>query len=291
MDNTIDKISHLRNGESLTLGSGTADVCVEGEGIASQHVRIRRQGDEFYIQDLDSPTGTFVNGVEVRGAACLKGGDRIQFGSAEWTFPVIGETLPAVALPVPIPIASGLPCIALTNARKTVSINRVKTNILDEVSFSVKPGEFVGILGASGSGKSTLIRALAGLIELSEGHVLRHGQIAPVSVLQQDHKIAYMPQDVVIHESLTPRVALGYIAVLKEIGASESEQQQVVQSVMQRTGIADRADVPISRLSGGQRKRVALAAELIGDPEILLLDETTSGLDPASEKEMMILFQ
>ena len=177
------------------------------------------------------------------------------------------------------------------NARKTVSIKRVNTNILDDVSFSVKPGEFVGILGSSGSGKSTLIKALAGLIGLSEGDVLRHGLIASSSALQHDRKIAYMPQDVVIHEALTPRAAMEYITILKEIGNSEVERREAVRSVMERVGIADRADVPITRLSGGQRKRVALAAELIGDPEILLLDETTSGLDPASEEEMMILFQ
>ena len=194
--------------------------------------------------------------------------------------------------PSPFTLPPTAPCITLTNARVTVQESRSKDkNILEGVSFSVKPGEFVGILGSSGSGKSTMIKTLAGLAGLSGGNVLRHGLIANSSDLQQDRKIAYMPQDVLIHEALTTRAALGYIVILKEISDSETERHEIVRSVMERVGIADRADVPIFRLSGGQRKRVALAAELIGDPEILLLDETTSGLDPASEEEMMTLFQ
>ena len=287
MSEAIDKITRLKNGEELTIGSGVADIRIAGEGVAPQHFQIRRQDNEFLLRDLNTPMGTFVNGVAARGAVHVKGGDKIRVGTVTVIFPA---STSATVAPTPTRVP-GAPCIALTNARKTVSINRVKTNILDDVSFSVKPGEFVGILGSSGSGKSTLIKALAGLIGLSEGNALRHGLIASSSALQHDHKIAYMPQDVVIHEALTPRVALGYIAVLKEIGNSEAERREVVRSVMERVGIADRADVPITRLSGGQRKRVALAAELIGDPEVLLLDEATSGLDPASEEEMMILFQ
>lgn len=158
------------------------------------------------------------------------------------------------------------------------------------MTFEIKPGEFVGVLGASGSGKSTLIKLLAGLVELSHGEIRFAGLAATADSLRADGRIAYLPQDVVIHEQLTPRVALGYIARLKDIGRSDVERNQRVHHVLERVGIADRLDVPIRQLSGGQRKRVALAAELLGDPHVILLDEATSGLDPATEEEMMRLF-
>ena len=181
------------------------------------------------------------------------------------------------------------PTISLAKAQ--ILNSRTGDSILDNVTFNVEPGEFVGVLGASGSGKSTLIKSLAGVQSLHKGHVMRSGKIASSSVLQHDRKISYMPQEVVVHKLLTPRIALGYIAVMKEIGESDIERNQRIEEVMQQVGIAHKADELISNLSGGQCKRVALAAELLGDSEVLLLDEATSGLDPASEKEMMELFR
>ena len=110
--------------------------------------------------------------------------------------------------------------------------------------------------------------------------------------MQAAHRwIAYLPQDVVIHEVLPAADALGYVAELKGVGADDRDRAAAVAAVLNRVGVGDRAGVPIRRLSGGQRKRVALAAELLGDPQILLLDEATGGLDPATEAEMMRLFR
>ena len=78
-------------------------------------------------------------------------------------------------------------------------------NILDDVSFQLEAGEFLGILGASGSGKSTLIKSLAGLVELTDGAILLDGEPVSTQSLRNDRRIAYMPQDVVIHEALTSR--------------------------------------------------------------------------------------
>ncbi|MEM6393331.1 MAG: ATP-binding cassette domain-containing protein [Planctomycetota bacterium] len=163
--------------------------------------------------------------------------------------------------------------------------------ILDEASTHIAPGQFVGVLGASGSGKSTFIKTLAGLMPMSDGRVLVDGRPMTSAELKQDRRIAYLPQDVVIHEALTPRRALRYLARLKGLSPVGGGIRQAVARVAERTGITDRMDVPIRRLSGGQRKRVALAGELLGDPRVILLDEATSGLDPASEGEMMHLFR
>lgn len=185
--------------------------------------------------------------------------------------------------------------VSLRGATKRVTVRQglkheVRT-ILSDITLHIRPGEFVGLLGASGSGKSTLIKAIAGLLELSEGEVGLGGVRSGADALRRDGRVAYMPQEVVIHEQLTPRRALTYAAQIKGLGGSDRERADLVRASLERVGLGERMDVQIERLSGGQRKRVALASELLGDPRVILLDEATSGLDPASEEEMMLLFR
>lgn len=198
------------------------------------------------------------------------------------------------ASPAASGVRQGLP-VTLDQATIRVqaggAVRKQAKTILDSASVHIAPGQFVGILGSSGSGKSTLIKSIAGLMGLTDGRVLIDGEPQTRQSLQKDHRIAYLPQEVVIHEALTPRRALRYIARLKGLASQPGGIKAAVERVAQRTGMADRMDVPIHRLSGGQQKRVALAAELLGDPKVILLDEATSGLDPASEAEMMRLFR
>ncbi|MBO7726358.1 MAG: SUMF1/EgtB/PvdO family nonheme iron enzyme [Thermoguttaceae bacterium] len=181
--------------------------------------------------------------------------------------------------------------LALRGGTITVSSSEGKRNILDDVTVSFHRGEFVGILGGSGSGKSTLIKSLAGINTLTRGEVLLNGAVISKERLAGDRRIAYLPQDVVIHEKLSCRRALEYIARLKNVGETADQRRRIIDVVLAETGMTDFQQTPICRLSGGQRKRAALAAELIGDPEILLFDEVTSGLDPATDEEMMRLFR
>ena len=181
--------------------------------------------------------------------------------------------------------------LALQNGTITVSTSEGNRDILHDVTVTFHRGEFVGIVGGSGSGKSTLIKSLAGINALTHGEVLLRGAPIPKERLMSDPRIAYLPQDVVIHEKLSCRRALDYIARLKNAGRTAAEREQIIDTVLNETGMTEHQHTPICRLSGGQRKRAALAAELIGDPEILLLDEVTSGLDPATDEEMMRLFR
>jgi ABC transport system ATP-binding/permease protein len=183
----------------------------------------------------------------------------------------------------------GLP-LTLDGACVTVGGSRPK-RILDDASVHIAPGQFVGILGSSGSGKSTLIKVLAGLNEISAGSVLVGGRGMTAEQLLHESGIAYMPQDVVIHEALTARRALGYVGRLKGLATESGGLRERIAKAAERVGLTDHLDVPIHRLSGGQRKRAGLAAELLGDPKVILLDEATSGLDPASEADMMRLFR
>ena len=161
-----------------------------------------------------------------------------------------------------------------------------KVNLLSGITVDVRPGEFVSILGPSGAGKSTLLHLMNGDFLPTAGEV-QFDSLAPQAYLpERRQSLAYLPQAPVLHDPLTPRRALSYSARLRGLNLG---RKQII-SALEQVELSHRANTPIRKLSGGERKRVALAAELLGDPVALFLDEATSGLDPATEKEMMELF-
>jgi ABC-type multidrug transport system ATPase subunit len=285
----LDALLGLKVGQRLVVGSGNgSDLALKETGVDTRHACFSLQDGSLFVQDLDSSTGTFINGREIRGLARVQPQDRIRLGEFEFAIPGDTTAFGTESLSPHSQTITGDLSLTVIDAVKTIPGGR---RILDRVSFHLEAGQFLGILGASGSGKSTLIKSLAGLVDLSEGAVLIQGATTASSTLRTDRRVAYLPQDVVIHEALTASVALGYIARLKNIASTDEERREIVRAVLDRVGLSGRIDVPIHRLSGGQRKRVALAAELLGDPKLILLDEATSGLDPATEGEMMELFR
>lgn len=152
--------------------------------------------------------------------------------------------------------------------------------ILQELDLVLRPGELTGLIGPSGAGKSTLIRVLLGLQQPSEGAVA-HGVSGP---------LGYVPQDDVVHRALTVRQALGFAAELRLPGLDAARRAARLEEVARQVGLAERLDVRVRRLSGGQRKRVSVALELLLAPALLVLDEPTSGLDPGLEAQLMGLF-
>ncbi|HEY5445687.1 MAG TPA: ABC transporter ATP-binding protein/permease, partial [Pyrinomonadaceae bacterium] len=167
-----------------------------------------------------------------------------------------------------------------------------KIRLLDEVDLSIQSNEFVGLLGPSGAGKSTLMDSLNGMRPASSGHVLVNNLDLYQHLESLKQSIGYVPQDDIIHRELTVYRTLYYVARLRlSRDISTEEIDQVVSEVMDITGLSERRDVPISQLSGGQRKRVSIAVELITKPSVIFLDEPTSGLDPATEEKVMKLFR
>lgn len=284
----LDKLAQLQDGQSFLIGSAPgADVVVRHPGVSPRHAQILMRRRDLLVRDLDSEEGTFIGDLEVRGLVRLRSGDLLRLGGLTITIPDIAGLPPAVA---EVPLRSGGK-LTVSHAGKSVRAASGRRTILDGVTFQVDAGQFVGILGGSGSGKSTLIKAIAGITQITAGEILLDGAAVDSRPDSNSPAVAYLPQDVVIHETLSPSAALGYIARLKRIGTSDAERNQIVLLALGRVGMEERATVPIQNLSGGQRKRVALAAELLGDPRLILLDEATSGLDPATEAEMMALFR
>jgi len=167
---------------------------------------------------------------------------------------------------------------------ENVGVSAGGTRILNMVELTLHPGEMCALIGPSGAGKSTLIRALLGLRDPDEGSV-RMGSL-PVAELGP---AGYVPQDDALHRALTVRRELSYAAELRMPETSAEERQSRITEVLDQVDLGDRSEVRIRRLSGGQRKRVSVALELLTGPPMLILDEPTSGLDPGLEARTMTL--
>jgi ABC transport system ATP-binding/permease protein len=167
---------------------------------------------------------------------------------------------------------------------KNVGVSAGGYRILNMVELTLHPGEMCALIGPSGAGKSTLIKTLLGLRDPDDGSVIMGSRSE-----SELNTIGYVPQDDTLHRGLTVNAELAYAAELRMPETSEDERASRITEVLGQVGLSERADVRIRRLSGGQRKRVSVALELLTSPPMLILDEPTSGLDPGLEARTMEL--
>jgi ABC-type multidrug transport system ATPase subunit len=160
--------------------------------------------------------------------------------------------------------------------------------LLDDVSFTVERGWLVAIVGPTGAGKTSLARALTGSLALRAGTIRVDGADLSEPGSHGLDRVAFVPQDDVLHGQLALGRTLAYAASLRvPPGAGPDERVRRVDAALTELGLQHHVTVPVSSLSGGQRKRANIAAELVGEPDVLVLDEPTSGLDPGYEKAVM----
>jgi ABC-type multidrug transport system ATPase subunit len=163
--------------------------------------------------------------------------------------------------------------------------------ILHEVSLSIEPGELIALVGGSGAGKTTLLEILAGLRAPSTGQVMHDGVRVDAGGTPRSG-VGYVPQDDIIHGEMPLRRTLQYAARLRlPAGTSPEQADRVVDDILRELDLADRRDVAVRMLSGGQRKRASIAVELLTRPGTFFLDEPTSGLDPSTSAEVVRLLR
>ena len=153
-----------------------------------------------------------------------------------------------------------------------------RTTAVDDVSFRVEPGEILGFLGPNGAGKTTTMRILTGYMPASEGRATVAGYDVFTHPIEAKARTGYLPETPPLYPDMTVREYLDFVARIK--GVPPADRRTRVASVMQRTRVADMADRHCSKLSKGYKQRVGLAQALIHNPEVLILDEPTAGLDP-----------
>jgi ABC-2 type transport system ATP-binding protein len=153
-----------------------------------------------------------------------------------------------------------------------------RVTAVDDVSFRVERGEILGFLGPNGAGKTTTMRILTGYMPASEGRATVAGYDIFASPIEAKRRIGYLPETPPLYPDMTVREYLDFVARIK--GVPSAERKQRVTTMMQRTHVADMADRHCAKLSKGYRQRVGLAQALIHNPDVLILDEPTAGLDP-----------
>jgi ABC-type multidrug transport system ATPase subunit len=271
----------------LTIGRAADNsITLDGLQISNHHARVTNLNGSILIEDVGSTNGVYVNGKRIKTKVPISDTDTVQIGP----FLLLADAERGLAI--------------LDTRSKTridaVDITKIVPNragggtvkLLDDVDLVVQPNEFVGLLGPSGAGKSTLMDSLNGMRPASEGQVLINNQDLYQHLDSLKQSIGYVPQDDIIHRELTVYRTLYYVARLRlSRDVSAQEIEQIVNEVMDVTGLSERRDVAVGQLSGGQRKRVSIAVELVTKPSIIFLDEPTSGLDPATEEKIMKLFR
>lgn len=162
-------------------------------------------------------------------------------------------------------------------------VRRGHRDVLDGLTLRLPRGQVIGLLGPSGCGKTTLMRSIVGVQRTHGGTVSVFGEPAGTRALR--HRVSYGTQGSAVYDDLSVRENLRYFASV--LGASRAD----VTAVIERVGLADHAQQAVADLSGGQQNRVSLAAALLGDPELVVLDEPTVGLDPVLRAELWGLFR
>jgi ABC-type multidrug transport system ATPase subunit len=161
------------------------------------------------------------------------------------------------------------------------------TQALKDVSLSIAPGMF-GLLGPNGAGKSTLMRTVATLQEPDAGRV----RLGDIDALEEPHalrrRLGYLPQEVGVYDNVTAETLLDHFATLKGIG-DRSERRRVVEALLERVNLTDARDQNLGGYSGGMKRRFGIAVALVGDPDLIIVDEPTAGLDPAERVRFLNL--
>lgn len=157
---------------------------------------------------------------------------------------------------------------------------------VDNISFKIEKGEVVGFLGQNGAGKTTTMKMITGLIEPTNGEIFIEGE----KISRKSRKcIGYMPENTPLYQELTVKEFIDYMAELKVLKRQERKQQ--VQKLITDLGLADVENKLIRNISRGYKQRVSLSGALIGNPDILILDEPTVGLDPKQVIEIRNLIK
>ncbi|MEV5380190.1 ABC transporter ATP-binding protein/permease [Streptomyces nondiastaticus] len=272
----------------MAVGRGTMrigralenDLVVSDLQVSRHHAEFRATGDgRFEIVDLGSHNGTYVNGQPVRQQVI---GPQDIVGVGHSTFRLVGDRLEEF-------VDTG--DVSFSARHLTVTVDGGK-QILKDVSFGVPEKSLIAVIGPSGSGKSTLLKALTGYRPANQGDVLYDNRNLYKQFAELRQRIGLVPQDDILHKELTVRKALRYAAKLRFPGdTAASEREARIDEVLRELKLDIHKDKKVTALSGGQRKRVSVALELLTKPSLIFLDEPTSGLDPGMDRDVMQLLR
>lgn len=261
---------------SIVIGrESNANMVLDSPMVSRIHATIDIEKSRYVIYD-HSKNGTFVNETQVRNKLVLSENDKIRIGPYILIFRK--HYLDLIDRGTHIRLDA-----------QNLILETGKKRRIDNLSFAIEPGQLVALVGGSGAGKSTLMRTLLGIEKLTTGVVYINGENLQENFNLYRNQIGYVPQDDIIHLDLSVIEVLTYAARLRL--PEDVNLKQIVEEALEAVEMTKFRDNLITQLSGGQRKRVSIAVELLADPKLFFLDEPTSGLDPGLDKKMMQLLQ
>lgn len=281
MDYTYDL---SQNTETFIGRDSLCDIVVDNPQMDLKNTKVVFDGKECFIEDLDSSNGLYVNHNKVHSKK-LEDGDNISLASICLMFyqNKLLYSLPDEGLRIDVIHMNKL--VSDYKFGKTI-------NLLKDISFSILPGEFVAVVGGSGAGKSTLCDAINGRRRATSGNVFYDKNNFYKYEECYQRGLGYVPQQDIMHTDLSVYKTLYYYAHIKmKHKLSKTEIDKIIKSALDDVFLSDKANLKVSKLSGGQRKRVSIAMELLSDPKVLFLDEPTSGLSPDLDYEIMDLLK
>lgn len=270
----VDKVNilnQLKNKSKVVIGrTDECDVVLNSSSVSRQHAEIQKLSDGTYsIKDLNSTNGTFVNGRKIKSLQSIIDSDKIFIGKLQLSLGGVTKDL-----------SEELAICAKGITKVYQKRNQDEKIALTKMDISVPSKSLLAIMGPSGGGKSTLMKVLNGVSPATEGEVYLFGQELTSNYEFIKTKIGYVPQDDIVHPQLTVRDSLYFTAKLRLNNITDFEIEKKIDEILEELDIKDTKNQLTSDISGGQRKRVCIALELLSDPLILFLDEPTSPLDP-----------
>nr|WP_202528279.1 FHA domain-containing protein [Streptomyces sp. SID5770] len=283
-DRSPTTFHELSLGRVMRIGRALENELVVSDlQVSRNHAEFHATPDgRFEIRDLGSHNGTYVNGQPIpKGGTALLGPQDI-VGVGHSTFRIVGGQLEEF-------VDTG--SVSFSARHLTVTVDGGK-QILKDVTFGVPEKSLIGVIGPSGSGKSTLLKALTGYRPANEGDVLYDNRSLYKQFAELRQRIGLVPQDDILHKELTVQKALRYAAKLRFPGdTATAEREARIDEVLRELKLDIHKEKKVTSLSGGQRKRVSVALELLTKPSLIFLDEPTSGLDPGMDRDVMQLLR
>jgi len=281
-----DGVIHLDDAALVTFGRRAgASVPLDQPLVSALHASVAVDRGRVVVRDLGSMTGTFVDGRRIDRPVEIGPGTLVQVGDQRYRLSADARALE--------PVDTSADAVEAVN----VAVEAAGRRLLENVSLVIQPGEMVAIMGPSGAGKSTLLSVLNGQVAPAAGRIVIGG------LDLHDHfelfrgRIGYVPQDDILHADLTVWQALWYAARLRlPKDMADAEIARRIRQVLAQLGLEGTEHTRVGDqrkrgVSGGQRKRVNLAMELLTDPPILVLDEPTSGLSSTDTISVMELLR
>ncbi|HKV56769.1 MAG TPA: FHA domain-containing protein, partial [Ktedonobacteraceae bacterium] len=250
----------------ITIGRMTDNMVVLNHPqVSGRHARLEQVQGGYRIIDTGSTNHVYVNGQRANNQM-LKPGDEIRIGPFNLTY--TGTQL------TQRDESGGIRIDALSLMKE----GNKHTVLINDISLAIPPRKFVALVGGSGAGKSTLMDALNGLRPAQKGAVFYNGKDYYHHLAAFSTQLGYVPQDDIIHRDLTVERALYYTARMRlPEDFTEEQVRQRIDEVLDDVEMKHRRKLLVSKLSGGQRKRVSIALELLANPSVFFLDEPTSG--------------